>query len=353
MILFIAGEFVRGLPCCILPMNNSMKRILSIILLFVLVTSVYSQNDKKLDRFLTVAKRIGEKFNENNYNPIIENEFDDNIKRSLPIATMQPLFYDIRHELGAITRMGSSQLISTDVAVIPVEFERGILDLQLALDKYGKVSGILFKEHTPPLVTPQMNATALSLPFNGDWYVLWGGDTKEKNYHVTVQNQRAAIDISKLGPDGRRFKTDGKSNEDFYSWGQEVLAPAAGIVTEAIDGVRDNTPGSLNQYSAVGNCVILQHSDSEYSVFCHLKKGSVKVKSGDRVKQGQVLGLCGNSGNSSEPHLHYHLQNSPILQIATGIKVYFDDVKLKNHPDGKLMPDKYSPERGDIIVTKE
>lgn len=330
-----------------------MKRILSLILLLVLVTSSHSQDDKKLDRFLTVAKRIGEKFNENNYNPIIESEFDDNLKRALPITTMQPLLDDIRRELGAITRMGSSQLISPDVAVIPVEFERGVLDLQLALNKFGKVTGILFKEHVPPLVTPQMNGTPLTLPFKGDWYVLWGGDTKENNYHVTVQNQRAAIDVSKLGPDGRRFKTDGKMNEDYYSYGQEILAPAAGIVTEAIDGVRDNIPGSLNQYSAMGNCVIIQHSDSEYSVLSHIKRGSVKVKAGDRVKQGQVLGLCGNSGNSGEPHLHYHLQNSSILQLATGIKAYFDDIKMKNHPDGKLMPKKYSPEKGDIIYTPE
>lgn len=332
-------------------MNDSMKRNSLLLLLLLIAATIYGQEEKKLDRFLSVAKRIGEKFNENNYYPIIEHEFDDNLQRALPITTLQPLLDDIRREIGAITRMGSSQLISPDVAVIPVEFERGILDLQIALDKYGKVSGILFKEHAPPLVTPQMNGTSLSLPFAGEWYVLWGGDKKENNYHVTVQNQRAAFDIAKLGPDGRRFKLDGKMNEDYYSFGQEILAPAAGLVTEAIDGVRDNIPGSLNQYSAMGNCVIIQHSDSEYSVLSHMKRGSVKVKQGDRVTRGKVLGLCGNSGNSSEPHLHYHLQNSPILQVATGIKVYFDDIKLKNHPDGKLMPDKYSPERGDIIFS--
>jgi hypothetical protein len=330
-----------------------MKRSSILLLLILFAATSFAQDDKKLDRFLTVAKRIGEKFNENNYNPIIENEFDDNLKRALPITTVQPLLDDIRREIGAITRMGSTQLISQDVAVIPVEFERGILDLQLALDKFGKVTGILFKEHTPPLVTPDMNGTSLSLPFEGEWYVLWGGDKKENNYHVNVQNQRAAFDMAKLGPDGRRFKLDGKSNEDYYSYGQQILAPASGLVTEAIDGVRDNTPGSLNQYSAMGNCVIIQHSDSEYSVLSHIKRGTVKVKAGDRVKQGQVLGLCGNSGNSSEPHLHYHLQNSPILQVATGIKVYFDDIKIKNHPDGKLMPEKYSPERGDIIYTSK
>jgi hypothetical protein len=332
---------------------HRMKRLILILLACFVAFSSKAQDDKKLDRFLTAAKRIGERFNENNYNPIITELFDDNLKRALPITTLQPLLDDIRRELGAITRMGSSQIISTDVAVIPVEFERGILDLQIGLDKYGKLTGIVFKEHAPPLVTPAMNGTALSLPCDGEWYVMWGGDTKEKNYHVSVQNQKAAIDMCKLGPDGRRFRTDGKINEDYYSFGQSVSAPADGTVKEAIDGVRDNTPGSLNQYSAVGNCVIIQHSDSEYSVFSHLKRGSVKVKAGDKVKKGDVIALCGNSGNSGEPHLHYHLQNSPILQIATGIKVYFDDIKLKNHPDGKLMPDKYSPEQGDIIYTPD
>jgi hypothetical protein len=328
-----------------------MKQLAILFILAFLGSSLHAQ-DAKTERFLEVAKRIGEKFNENNYTPIIEKEFDANLKKALPFKILQPLLDEIRHELGAITRMGRPQIVSADVAVIPIEFERGVLDMQLALNKSDQVIGILFKEHTPPLRLPEMNGIKLTLPFKGDWYVLWGGDTRELNYHVDYQNQNHAFDMSMLGTDARRYKTDGKTNEDYYAFMQKIIAPADGIVTEAIDGVRDNEVGSLNNYSAMGNCVIIMHSDSEYSVFAHFKQGSVAVKKGDKIKRGQLLGLCGNSGNSSEPHLHYHLENSPILQIATGIKVYFDDIVLKNIPEGKMMPNKYSPIKGDIIYSK-
>jgi hypothetical protein len=322
------------------------------LLLLIISTDSFAQ-EKTLDRFLQVAKRIGEAFNANNYTPIIDREFNEELKKSLPFPVLQPFLDNIRVELGAITAMGTTTLINNDVGVIPVQFERGILDLQLALDAKGKVMAIYFKEHIPPLVVPEMNNVDLYLPVKGEWFVMWGGEKKEQNYHVDYQNQRHAIDITKLGEDGRKYKTAGKQNEDYFAFGEEIIAPADGIVTDAIDGVRDNEIGSMNQYSAMGNCVVIMHSDSEYSVLAHLKRGSVKVKAGQRVKRGEVIGQCGNSGNSSEPHLHYHLQNTPIFQLATGIKVYFDDVGLKNHPSQKLMPKKYSPVRGDIIYSKD
>jgi murein DD-endopeptidase MepM/ murein hydrolase activator NlpD len=328
------------------------RRTFSLILFLFIACNIFAQ-EQKLDRFLTVAKRFGEYYNANNYRPIVEEMFDDQLKKELPFAVLQPLLDKIRQDIGAITKMGVAEKESENVAVIPVEFQQGVMDLKLALTKDDKVSGLIFKEHEKSLTTPSVNGTHFSLPFKGTWYVLWGGDTKQENYHHDIQNQKYAIDLTKLGPDGRRYKTDGKSNEDYYAFGQEILAPAGGRVTEAIDGVRDNAPGTLNQYSSVGNCVIIQHSDSECSVLSYLKRGSVKVRAGDTVKAGQVIGQCGNSGNSSEPHLQYHLQNSPLLQIATGIKAYFDAVGIKNHPDESLIPERYSPVKGDIIFPKK
>jgi len=83
-------------------------------------------------------------------------------------------------------------------------------------------------------------------------------------------------------------------------------------------------------------------------VLAHFKRGSITVKPGDKVKRGQVLGQCGNSGNSSEPHIHYHLQHSPILQDGLGIKCVFEKVTLTK--DGKTEPrENYSPVKGDVI----
>lgn len=103
--------------------------------------------------------------------------------------------------------------------------------------------------------------------------------------------------------------------------------------------MRDNAPGSMNAYMALGNFVVIEHRAREYSVLAHLKQGSVRVKPGRKVKRGEVLGLCGNSGNSSEPHLHYHLQNTPVIQDGTGIKVFFTGLG-----DGPR-----SPVKGDIL----
>ena len=105
----------------------------------------------------------------------------------------------------------------------------------------------------------------------------------------------------------------------------------------------------MNPYSGLGNAVFIQHREHEVSVLAHLQFGSVKVKVGDKVKRGQTIGLCGNSGNSSEPHLHYHLQNTPIIQDGTGIKCYFQKVNVLRD-NKKELRNNYSPIKGDIIA---
>jgi murein DD-endopeptidase MepM/ murein hydrolase activator NlpD len=127
------------------------------------------------------------------------------------------------------------------------------------------------------------------------------------------------------------------------------LAPADGNVTDVITGVRDNVPGSMNPYSALGNAVFIQHSEYEVSILAHLKFGSVKVKVGDKIEKGQLIGLCGNSGNSSEPHLHYHLQNTPIIQDGIGIKCYFEKVNIIDSGKKEQKPN-YSPIKGEIVI---
>jgi len=178
--------------------------------------------------------------------------------------------------------------------------------------------------------------------------VFWGGDTKALNPHHDVPNQRYAFDLEGVDEQGRTRRGASDKNEDYFAYGREVLAPGDGKVIEVIDGVHENEPGSMNPYSMVGNCVMIEHRENEVSVLCHLQPGSIQVKVGDRVKRGQPLGKCGNSGNSSEPHIHYHLQHSPILQDGLGIKPVFQKVVVNR--DGKTeIKTNYSPLKGDII----
>jgi murein DD-endopeptidase MepM/ murein hydrolase activator NlpD len=72
-----------------------------------------------------------------------------------------------------------------------------------------------------------------------------------------------------------------------------------------------------------GNLIIIDHENGEYSVLAHFKKGSIVVKAGETVVSGQFIGLCGNSGHSSQPHLHYHLQTIPIIFTGEGLPAQF------------------------------
>jgi hypothetical protein len=132
--------------------------------------------------------------------------------------------------------------------------------------------------------------------------------------------QRFAIDWMRLGPDGRLFHDDSKSNTNFYGYGAEVLAVADARVSDLRDGLPDN--GGSNERndrhvtvdSAAGNYLTLDLGGGHFAVYAHLQPGTIKVKVGDKVKVGQVLALVGNTGNSDAPHLHFHVveANSPL-----------------------------------------
>ena len=107
----------------------------------------------------------------------------------------------------------------------------------------------------------------------------------------------------------------------------------------------------MNPNSALGNAVIIKHREYEVSVLAHFKQGSIQVDVGDSVGRGQVLGLCGNSGNSSEPHIHYHLQNTPVIQDGTGIKCVFSNL-LVSRDDKTRTEIMYSPIKNDIVKNK-
>ncbi len=198
---------------------------------------------------------------------------------------------------------------------------------------------------------PDKHETKLRLPFDGNWLVFWGGDTKELNQHHDAPNQKYAFDFVIVDSNGKSHKGEGTENEDYSALGQEILSPSDGVVTDVITGVRDNDPGSMNPYSGLGNAVFIQHREYEVSILAHLKYGSIKVKVGNKVKAGQPIGLCGNSGNTTEPHLHYHLQNTPIIQDGTGIKCLFEQVIITRNGKEEFKS-RYSPVKGDILHLK-
>ena len=189
--------------------------------------------------------------------------------------------------------------------------------------------------------------TALQLPFDGEWYIFNGGRTHKHGAHHFVtwgSGQRYAIDVVML-EDGKSYAGDGKDNEDYYCFGKSLHAPAGGVVLEIENSVEDNIPGELAETgTAAGNYVLMDHLNGEYSLIAHFKKGTVLVAVGDTITPGQELGLTGNSGNSTEPHLHYHMQNSPQLLNSTGLPAQF-----QNYYTNGVFTERGEPEQAQFI----
>lgn len=317
----------------------------STFVMLLLAASIFAR--EPADRFQKVVDTMVTAFNKEDY-PGMCQDFAKLMSDALPLEKSTPVFKGLMAQCGKITKVDPPRITLPNIAVFPAHFERATLDIKLVLDDQDKIIGLWFLAHRPDVPVPEKHETVLSLPFEGKWMVFWGGDTKELNAHHDAQNQQYAFDFLVADEQGQTHKSEGLINEDYYAFGQKVLAPADGVITEVIQGVRDNTPGSMNPYSALGNAVVIQHREHEVSVLAHFKQDSILVKPGDKVGKGQVLGLCGNSGNSSEPHIHYHLQNTPIIQDGTGIKCFFDNVVVTK--DGNKTTQKhYSPVKGDIV----
>ncbi|HUO26396.1 MAG TPA: M23 family metallopeptidase [Candidatus Aquilonibacter sp.] len=209
----------------------------------------------------------------------------------------------------------------------------------------------LSRHPAPSAFLDYQTKTALHLPFAGEWYVYWGGRSPAQNRHVVANDQRFAYDFLILsnGHRGQSFRGSGQSNTDYLCFGQPVYAPADGTVLKAENDMPDNQPGEMNPKSVLGNYVVLDHGSGEFSFLVHLRQGTLSVNVGDQVHRGQQLAQCGNSGNSSEPHLHYHLQNTPAPFLGDGLPAFF----VEYVADGKSLDRGQPVARQTVRSTRE
>ena len=176
------------------------------------------------------------------------------------------------------------------------------------------------------------SAVQFRVPFDGPIAVGWGGATPSVNYHVLAPDQRWAYDLLVV-KDGESHGGEGEAVEDYYCYGLPVLAPADGVVRSTHTEAEDMPVGQLGGWPPVGNHIVLEVAENEFLFLCHLKPGSIAVEPGDQVIQGQVLAQAGNTGNTSEPHLHIHLQDTPDAFMGEGIPLYFHNYRV----DGELV----------------
>lgn len=161
----------------------------------------------------------------------------------------------------------------------------------------------------------------------------WGGSAPSVNYHVFAPDQRWAYDLL-VTKSGKSHAGSGQRLAEYYAYGLPVVAPATGIARAAFDADPDMPPGQLGGgTNPCGNHVVLEVARDEFLFICHLQRGSVRVRVGQAVGAGDMIGRVGNSGNTSEPHVHLHLQTTSKPMLGEGIPMYFHDYSV----DGRIV----------------
>jgi len=204
-------------------------------------------------------------------------------------------------------------------------------------------------------------------PLRGVWYVGYGASFHTG--HRWAIPEEFALDIAKIGESGLSHKGDGTHFDDYYAYGADVLAAADGRVTSAANNQQED-PSAMQRpnetqeaYFArlqkeqgerlakgltaiTGNYVMIDHGKNEYSLYAHLQPDSVRVHVGDQVKTGDVIGKLGSSGNSTEPHLHFHVCDKPDPLMCAGIPVNFSNITIQ-------WADLPRPiQSGDVVIAK-
>ncbi|MFH0757026.1 MAG: urea transporter [Bacteroidota bacterium] len=171
----------------------------------------------------------------------------------------------------------------------------------------------LYAFHNDVVRFRQFGQVPVRLPFLGTWTISQAHDGE-----YTHKNEfRHAWDFVIMDTGEKQFMGSGDLLTDYYCYDKRILAPADGTVELVVDRVPDNIVGEVNLKENWGNTVIIKHDDHLYTSLSHLKEGSVRVKEGDPVREGDEIGRCGNSGRSPYPHLHFQVQETPYIGSVT------------------------------------
>ncbi|HUP98498.1 MAG TPA: M23 family metallopeptidase [Usitatibacter sp.] len=262
---------------------------------------------------------------------------------------------------GAVLQPGEALLLARQMFAM-----RGN-QTELRIRVRALASGQLLESAASVRIIAAESTNAYRFPLQGVWYV--GAGPSIHSHHRTVVAQEYALDLLQFGENGRTHRGDGTRRGDYLAYGARVVASAPGQVIaavgdqeetdedlrrpgEALDAymsrVRQTQMGRIGRgtHAVIGNHVVIAHERGEHSVYAHLKPGSLKVKVGDRVKAGDLLGDVGTSGNSTEPHLHFHVCDAPEPLLCAGIPAKFDGIDVANADSPRPL------QTGDIVISR-
>lgn len=173
----------------------------------------------------------------------------------------------------------------------------------------------------------------IELPVRGTWVAGHAGGSVSTNYHNAIKAQQYAIDIVRVNERGRFYTNDGSELEDVFSFGEPVYSPVDGIVIALVDTLPNSeiTLAPSNSLNPAGNHVVIEFETDRFVFLAHLESYSISINKGDTISVGDFIGTIGNSGNTSWPHLHMHIQDLPTIdnQNATGFPFRFKNMERK------------------------
>jgi urea transporter/murein DD-endopeptidase MepM/ murein hydrolase activator NlpD len=263
---------------------------------------------------------------------------------------------------GVLTLGTSAPLTRLGMPVLIIPFNATVLTLLMALRQRlrdGRPKVVDFQPGTPEENLAYFRTrrarfnwllpVRLSLPVRGAWTCTQGEDgplTHKGPWHH-------AIDLEVLGEDGEPHSGDPTELVSYRAYRLPVLAAADGKVVRVANDVPDNPIGGVNVQQNWGNFVLIEHAPRLYSLVAHLVPGSVRVAVGQTVRTGELLGLCGNSGRSSQPHVHFQLQAEPETGAATLPCRFADGVRIAGGPgavssEERVVP-ALLPQTGDTV----
>lgn len=192
------------------------------------------------------------------------------------------------------------------------------------------------------------------LPFHGEWYTGNGGVTKNTSHSWEIIPQRFAYDFYIVDEEGSSYNGDSKDLHSYYCYGKDILAPADGIVISIKNSfpdcrIMDDGQADPDTPDIGGNRIIIRHSSTEYSTICHLMPQSITVNKGQKVRCGDVIARCGNSGNTTEPHIHFQVQNTAHFYSCLGIPILFCNIQKRLYAKYNEIDTRPLPKKDDII----
>ncbi len=314
-----------------------------ILFLLMLVTG-FAFSQTELPQYSSMISQVASLYNAQDYQGIYR-LYDENMQKAITQEENRKFFTDNVNRIMGNIREWEFIGYQRGAHVYRTLFDKALTNLMLTISgQNNRIVGFYIAPARPigiPIL--ERNTTKMIVPMREEVFVYWGGTTLEQNYHLAEISQQYAYDLLMVS-EGSSHRGDPKDNESYFIFGKEVIAPCAGRIVRVVNGIADNIPGELNPVQHAGNHVILRTDNEEYIVLAHLMLDSIVVEEGQDVQQGELLGLCGNSGNSTEPHLHLSLQNTLEEEEATGARLYFDQIYV----NGEINID-YLPVKEDFI----